>query len=382
MGAGLAGLSVAVHLACRRVDQRVVLLDARERYDGDRTWCQLAVRPHPFEACVTKRWSQIEVHAPQEVGGACARRRLDVRRTPYVHLDAERVYARARDELARAGMTLELGVHVEAVRPRRDHVVVQTSKGVLRARAVLDSRPRPSNQAAGDTPSAGTSPALAQHFRGFFVRSEAPLFDPDVATLMDFRVDQRVALAAGGLRFVYVLPFDAHHALVEDTYFTPEVFPLGDEALAPFAAQARLTVEREERGVIPMTTARPDDEPRHRRIGLAGGVAKPSTGYAFDFIQRHAEVIADAVARGRPIPSYQRMSWLDEVFLGVLRARPEAAPMLFGRLFARAPAGSLVRFLTETATPLDAARVMAALPPPPFLAESARAVARRLRLPA
>ena len=106
------------------------------------------------------------------------------------------------------------------------------------------------NRAAGG----GGDVHLLQHFRGRVVRSAEPAFEADTATLMDFDVSQ-----AHGLHFVYVLPFDAHTALVESTFFTERLLPeaVYEEAIDAWLARRRTgavfeTVSREG-GVIPMT---------------------------------------------------------------------------------------------------------------------------------
>ena len=58
---------------------------------------------------------------------------------------------------------------------------------------------------------------LVQHFQGVHVTAAQPCFDPQVATLMDFRVDQ-----SRGVHFIYMLPFSPTHALVESTLFSPQ----------------------------------------------------------------------------------------------------------------------------------------------------------------
>lgn len=61
------------------------------------------------------------------------------------------------------------------------------------------------------------------------------------------------------------------------------------------------------------------------------------------------------------------VSFLDSLFLNVLRDNPDLAPRLFAQLFAAAPPASLFRFLSDLAAPSDFMRVIAALPPGPFL---------------
>ena len=360
VGAGMAGLSLAVALAERGFDGRVLLVDAREDWDvDDRTWCSFAVGPHPFVGAVAHRWARVRVRE----GGR--ERLLDVGRTPYVHVPARDFYRAAFARLGSAKrFVVRGGVRVDGLVPEPGGVRAETSAGVLRARWAFDARPA--------LPPPGGTPRLFQHFRGFFVRTEAPRFEPGVATLMDFDVDQ-----GRGLRFRYVLPFAADRALVEDTYFTETTFPIGEALLEDLGAHV---VEREEGGVIPMTVDRFPVRPGIRRIGLAGGVAKPSTGYAFEFAQRDAAQIADALVRGAPPPPFRRQAFLDEVFLGVLARDPAEAPALFYRLFDRNPPARLVRFLSERATPLDHLGVMASLPKRPFIAEALRRVHARAAL--
>jgi hypothetical protein len=56
---------------------------------------------------------------------------------------------------------------------------------------------------------------LHQHFIGWFVKTEHPVFDADSALMMDFSVEQR-----GNTRFMYVLPTSPQEALVEYTLFS------------------------------------------------------------------------------------------------------------------------------------------------------------------
>src|SRR5690606_37462717 len=115
---------------------------------------------------------------------------------------------------------------------------------------------------------------------------------------------------------------------------------------------------------IPMTTAHYDARPSNRvmRIGIAGGHAKPSTGYAFVAVQRFARRLAAALAQ-TPLPPTPRVrplrtELLDAVFLHYLARHPANAPGLFRRMFERVPSARLIRFLSDKGTPLDDLRVM------------------------
>ena len=378
-GAGLSGLSLAVALldAGLPEDARIVLVDPRETLSGaDRTWCFFDLVPHAFESAITHRWSRWRVrNGAAEV----------LRSAPgisYCTIPGERFYELALERLAAAGQRIELvlGVTVEHLEDRGAHVDVHTSAGVLRARLAMDSRPPSLTRAADD----GNDVNLLQHFRGRVVRSTEPVFEADTATLMDFDVSQ-----ADGIHFIYVLPFDAHTALVESTFFTERPLPdaVYEAAIDTWLARRRPGVVFQtishESGVIPMTTEPFDawPSPRIVRIGTAGGHVKPSSGYAFLAVQRFVREFAPRVVSALrvdgcaepPAARSRRTIALDTIFLSYLRSRPERAPDTFYRLFERVPPAVLARFLSDTGTLADDLTVMRTSDSPRLALEAIRA---------
>lgn len=374
VGAGCAGLSLAVHLIeAGRADARVAILDPRTELGHDRTWCFWRTAAHPFEGCVRHEWTRWRVlsHGREVIRGSLAH--------PYQHLPSEAFYEHALRRIRASGSTtLHLGASVHALLEEGDRVVAETDLGRLRARVAFDSRAVPrTTLGAGEV-------GFLQHFLGWFVRAGHPVFDPRTATLMDFRVDQEASI-----HFVYLLPFSEREALVEDTYFSARVVPDERHAETLCGYLDRLGVRsyritRREHGVLPMlvqpSILRPS--PRVYRIGLAGGLAKPSTGFAFLPIQRFSRALAARLVEEElpepPIVRPMRTRLLDRVFLSHLARRPDQAPELFTRLFERVPAEALIRFLSETGSIADDLRVMAALPAAPFTAEAIRSARRAL----
>jgi lycopene beta-cyclase len=127
----------------------------------------------------------------------------------------------------------------------------------------------------------------------------------------------------------------------------------------------------QERGVIPMSTRAYEARPGRRwcRIGVAAGLARPSTGYAFLAIQRFTERLASRLAATRtpeqvtlPEVRAARTLFLDRVYLSYLARFPERAPEIMLQLFEAAPADVVVRFLSETGSVADDLRVMRAMP--------------------
>lgn len=361
---------------------RIALLEPRTEYTRDRTWCFWNVIRHPFEECVSHSWRAWRVADPS--------RRID-RSWPglsYQHLPSDAFYGAALALLgADPNVELRLGVRVDRLErsPADSGIVVAwTDKGPVRARMILDTRPR-GRRIVSAGPESGAPGRLLQHFHGQIVRVERPVFEPGVATVMDF-LERRT----DGIHFMYLLPYDSYTALVEDTWFSANPGPVEDyQAEISLYLRSRFGVERfevlhSETGAIPMDPAPvpPSLVARIDDAGIRGGAARPSTGYAFLAIQRHAARLSDRLESWSDDPAADpprspryyspRSAFLDRVFLSHIARHPEDAPDLFVRLFARVRPDSLCRFLFDGGRLADDLRVMSALPAGPLIAETLR----------
>ncbi|WP_407566370.1 lycopene cyclase family protein [Streptomyces sp. 184] len=356
IGGGAAGLS----LAYRLVESGVATVTVVEAPDGprrpaERTWCYWERGTGDFDEAVHASWPLLRVRAADggdvTVDPAPLRYRM-LRSTDFERLVHARVARSPGGRIVRAT--------ADTVRGTADGTEVRcrTPGGgtlTLHARYVFDSRP------LRTLPPARTQ--LAQHFRGWFVRTEADRFDPRVADLMDFRVPQ----PRRGLAFGYVLPLAADRALVEYTEFSRS--PLDtrqyDSALTSYTRDVlrlgAFTVESAEQGVIPMTDARFRRRlgPGHFRIGTAGGATRPATGYTFSAVQRQSRAIAAALRDGRagralvPPPHGIRARAMDAVLLRALDTGRLDGPDFFTRLFRRVPPERLLRFLDGDTSPWE-----------------------------
>ncbi len=361
LGAGCAGLSLAWQLLDAGVTSPICLFDQRQGYANDRTWSYWQVEPTPFDDLADKQWVNWAVVDDQ---GRAAHR--GTARLPYCHLRSDVFYRRVLERLEAApNVTLRLGQRIvwagaiPGDRDDRGRVAIETREGRWEGRHLFDSIGVTAR--GGENPSGGgrgPSRPWLQHFLGLRIRASRPVFTPETLTLMDHRVSQE-----NGPHFIYLLPFSPTEALIENTYLFPVRIP-------PARHRRELTdyltrhcglrpgeweVVEEEGGAIPMGgfSASPEGPPRVHRIGLAGGAARPSTGYAFLRIQRQCRRLAEAVAQGRE-PSMDRSVFgagkyrlFDRILLHALGRSPRLAPAFFTTLFERAPAESVVRFLTE-----------------------------------
>ncbi|MFG3281554.1 lycopene cyclase family protein [Streptomyces sp. NPDC048111] len=356
VGAGAAGLSLADRLAAPGYAggaPSVVLLDAPAGplRPPRRTWCFWENGAGRHDAALAASWHSLRVHGRDGRGT-----RQDIAPLRYKMIRFDTFESLVDERLAEAPHITRRRATVERVTPagRGSHVHLRDDDGrarVLHARYVFDSRP------PRVLPPART--CLLQHFRGWFVRTRRPVFDPRTADLMDFRTPQ----PPGGLAFFYVLPTSTTTALVEYTQFSAAVLPA--EAydrmlrghLADVLGAGAHEVTDTESGVIPMTDGRfaRRSAPGVFPIGVAGGAVRPSTGYAFSAIQRQAAAISEALRAGRdplpPAPHSRRSRAMDAVLLrGLASGRVDGAAF-FGQLFGHVPMERLLHFLDGRTTP-------------------------------
>lgn len=385
VGAGAAGLTLARMLAdpppgAGRV--RAVLIETPDagRRPPERTWCLWEPADGELGAFASRSWPRIRVHGP--TGGVVDADVSPLRYRMIRSVDYERQVA---ERLAGCGAVSRLDATVTRIDDAADGALLRctTADGArrtVRARWVADTRPHP-------LPPART--LLLQHFRGWFLRTPAPRFDPGAAVLMDLRTEQ----PQRGLSFGYVLPFTPYTALVEYTEFSrrPLTVPQYEEALRRYTgAVLRLDgyrIEATEQGVIPMTDGR---FPRRAgrcvfRLGAAGGATRSSTGYTFAAVQRQARAVADALFAGRapaPPPAHSvRSRVMDAVLLRALDAGRMDGAAFFERLFTRNETGRLLRFLDGATSPLQDLRIGASAPVLPMLRAAAELPLLRRRPP-
>ena len=377
LGGGLAGLSAVSALVDQGLDEEIHLFEprSRDKYVRDRTWCMWDVGEHPLAELATHRWHDWIVRDDSRVVHAHSDEH------PYLRLPADLVYQRLLGTADTApNVHLHFGSSADRVDPIEAGVQVSMPHGDFAGRLALDSRPRTGRP---------SRKSLLQSFVGWEVRTRDRVFDPTVVTLMDFRLQE-----PGTIEFFYVLPLTEKRALVESTVFAPSVFGRAyhEQRIRTYVQRILNTsldeIEYSERGVIPMGFDHASGPAQSGvvDIGLRGGVAKPSTGYAFRRIQDDSKSLAHHIVhRGARLPdrgSSPRSRLLDRIFLSFLRHQPDLAPNAFLDLFDRVPTDDLIKFLTETGTVAVDLRVVRALPPTPFLKEVVRFAQANLRWPA
>jgi beta-carotene ketolase (CrtW type) len=120
------------------------------------------------------------------------------------------------------------------------------------------------------------------------------------------------------------------------------------------------------------------------QIGIVGGQIKPSTGYTFARVQRHAAALAEHFAHHGELievpAASRRFRFYDTLLLRILHDEPAHAEPIFRALLTRSALPLVLRFLDEQTTVLQEAKLFARLPTMPFLRGVPAALTNKLSL--
>ena len=363
-GGGLAALSLAVQITDRFPRARIMIIDPEEKGENDRTWSFWTDGTVPFEEIAAGSWETIHFHGLEWSAD------IPLGSFTYKSIRSEDFYNRVLDILERHNVVFATE-RVTDIEERDGSVVVRTMDNEYEGAWAFDSRFDPEEYSQRT----GPHHYLKQHFLGWTIETESDAFDPDVATLFDFRVPN-----CNDFRFGYLLPTSPTRSLVEYTLFTADL--LEDEQyvrdlehyITETLGISNYRVIDREKGVIPMT-----DEPVRRRggertllTGTRGGMVKASTGYAFARVQRDSVAVANSLAEhGDPFHIQSpaaRFALLDTMMLQVMYRRGDLSDTVFTNLFRKNPIDRLLRFLDEQVSVPEMLAVMSTVPWGPFLA--------------
>ena len=137
LGAGCAGLSLARKLIRHGYSKPAVIIEPRDTYSHDRTWCFWANAQHELSDLVSKRWSQWQLSTPRQAI------RHTGARLSYQQIRSDDFYHAHLSKIAhRSNIELLTGVTAGAMSDQDDRVEIETTAGAISARRVIDTRPR------------------------------------------------------------------------------------------------------------------------------------------------------------------------------------------------------------------------------------------------
>jgi lycopene beta-cyclase len=205
---------------------------------------------------------------------------------------------------------------------------------------------------------------VLQPFKGWVIETEKDEFNPESFSFMDYRLKHKKKTC-----FTYVLPISKRKALVEFTFFVPELIEADvyDKKLKEFISEklkiATYSILEVEEGVIPMSSYPfwNENKTNYLKIGTGGGWVKASTGYSFKNVERKvAELVESLKLDTLPKTSIwqNRFRFYDEVLLNILHQKNEKGPEVFERMYTKNKAHEIFKFLDEETTFAEELKIM------------------------
>ncbi|MBX9733378.1 MAG: hypothetical protein K2X37_04905 [Chitinophagaceae bacterium] len=356
-GGGCSGLSLAVRLLpyLKASNKRVLLVDKVYKKGNDKTWCFWEEHPDIFEPVVCKKWNRLSFSS------SFIHQQLDISPYQYKMIRSKDFYD-----------------YTDEILIGNDHVIIL--KGIVenlytenqRAYAIIDGETYSADYIFSSIPQVQTKKRacyqyLIQHFLGWVIETENPIFHPECATLMDFNTSQEV-----GTSFVYVLPLTSKLALVEYTVFSEQELAAEGYtgALKQYIAEQlhcnNYIIKEQEYGVIPMSD-HPVESIKGRIIylGTAGGFTKGSTGYTFRFIQKHTAAIVQQLNKFGTVNISsvfpKRFRTYDATLLHLLASRRLTGEEIFSTMFQNNNPIKILKFLDNETSLIEELQIFKTL---------------------
>lgn len=365
-GAGCAGRSLAVHLAHTRklAGKEILLVEDTAETTPHQPWCFWEKDPGLFDEIVTHYWSKLAFT------GSEGQQVLNIAPYHYKMIPADHFYA-FTDKIITAAPNVSV----------RKGLIGSTFHARGKPAIILDGKRLTADYVfkSGMPPIAPWSDhTLVRSFRSWHVETATPCFNPDIATLMDFK-----GTPHRDSGFFYTLPYSSTKAVVTYTLIAAKAAEaqLYDDVLQQYMQQQLqcrvYRVTASETGNIPMyeyVRNRPGD--RIIYLGTGAHDIKATGGYTFRFIQRHSQHITRQLLKGaHPMEAskaFDRFRFYDSVFLRLLALPGISGKGLFSRLFQRNPPARILKFLDHETSCWEELRIFTTLHKRAFATETIR----------
>jgi len=362
IGAGAAGLHMALAM-CRDSffhDRSILILEKSAKTVNDRTWCFWEEGQGLWDDITTKKWSKGKfVSESKEID-------LNVGSYQYKMVRGIDFYNYAKQTIGHYNNIDWIKAEVKSVIQESVNKV-EIEEQSYEGNHIFDSRIDNSFYQKNDE-----YIRLLQHFKGYIIESERPVFDDSSFTMMDYRIQH-----VGSTNFTYVLPLSNTTALVEFTYFSPNLVEehVYDQHINEYI-DSILKIEKykvidTEYGVIPMS-----NYPFHHlntnqltKIGTAGSWVKPSTGYSFKNAEKYSKKVLDNIKKGKKTSAgliKTKFRKYDSIFLDVLLAKNDEGAKLFDQMYKKNKAKNIFKFLDEETFFLEELKIMSSFDLAPF----------------
>lgn len=373
-GSGCAGLSLLYRLLKTPLlqDKSILVLDQDQRKSNDRTWCFWEKSPGLFESIVHAKWNKLEFLSTD------FKKELNLESYTYKMIQGIDFYNFVINYAKKFKNVSFVQETISSIDNIDKKAVLKTTKNRYTANYIFNSTNL-------FNPKINEQNSLLQHFKGWVIKTEKPVFNSEIGRLMDFRVSQE-----NGATFMYVLPTSTTEALVEYTLFSPrvldkEVYTLELKKYIKEELEIdNYTLIHQESGVIPMSLAKFEQNPKLNviNIGTSGGYTKASSGYTFQFIQKNIIEIINNLVEGNNIihpTSFKNKyyQWADRTLLDVLLSNKLTGKDVFTQMFQKVPVERILAFLGNESSFLEDLLIFKSFPVKPFLTSGVKQLLKK-----
>lgn len=359
IGGGLAGMQLALAFAKKIFfeDKNIAIIEPNEKVENDRSWSFWEKGTGNWEKLIHHRWEKGSFISESKTYN------LDLGKYSYKTIRSEDFYAHAKRQIQLSSNIVWISDSVNAV----DGNEIFGEKENYVASLIFDSRV-PEN-IINDKKSI----TIQQHFKGWLIETEDSVFDEETFVMMDYSVGYK-----NDCCFTYVLPFSKTKALVEFTFFTPDLVKdeVYDQLIKKYIEEqlkvTKYKVLETEQGNIPMSTYPfwQHNTDCHLKIGTAGGWVKASSGYSFKNVEKKVDHIIynlqNELALDRDLFN-KKYIFYDKVFLNVLYNENEIGARIFEEMYKKNSAKQILKFLDEETTFAEEIKIINRFSKKPFL---------------
>lgn len=371
IGAGASGLLLADAMGKDTffASKSILLLDKDTKKTNDRTWCFWEKGTGDFDEIIHKTWPKI-YFAGQDL-------KLSSKIAPYTYkmLKGIDFYNHYLAKIKSYPNITFLRDEVVCVTEKPSQVIVSTQENKYVGKKVFNSIFDYKN-----TLNQKKYPVLQQHFFGWFIQTDKNAFKKEEATFMDFSIPQK-----GNTRFMYILPFSKTEALVEYTLFSENTLEKEEYEIAIknyLSEKLKIknyTIVEKEKGNIPMTCFNFSEGNANHilNIGIAGGWAKPSTGYTFYNSTKKVKELIHYLKSGKTLFKFSRKTrfwYYDLLLLDILQSNNHLGGSIFEAMFKKRKPQLILKFLDEETILWEELQIIWACPKWPFI----KALVKRL----
>ena len=317
-------------------NKKLLIIEPGEKLENDKTFCFWANRNDDiyknFSNIISKSWTSIQINDNES---------NSIDPIEYFHIDSIDLYNWVRKIMLQYNIehSREKVLKIE----EKENLNINTLEKKYTSDWIFDSRPPDfKNIPNGDF-------NISQSFFGLKIELKEKELDQSVYHMMDFRIPQEKST-----QFVYILPYTSNSALIELTRFGKKIINKleAEKELDKFISKnfGPYEVISKEEGVIPMSSNLPEQSSGKKwvNIGTRAGNVKPSTGYAFKNMYRHAKLICNqGVLNAKKLKPNKRFLFYDQLLLIILTIWPAKGKPIFERLFNVKSSYFVLQFLDE-----------------------------------